>query len=301
MTGKKPPIVVGLGEVLWDCFGDERRLGGAPANQAFHANQLGATGIVASRVGQDVLGDEAIGVLERHGLETTCIQRDGDLPTGTVTVDLGPQGEPAYDIHAPAAWDRMVLTDRLTSVLDQAAAVCFGSLALRDETSRQTILQALQHASTATKLFDVNLRQKFYSAELIRNLLTHSTMVKLNESEASVLPELLDTGTGSHAELAAWLRREYDVSFLCITRSERGCVLFDGDEFVEVQSVPVEVVDAVGAGDAFTAALLCARLEGWPLERSGRLANEIGALVAGCKGAMAPLRNQIAEIRARLA
>ena len=295
----RTPTVLGLGEILWDCFPDGRRPGGAPANQAFHANQLGAIGIVASRVGQDPLGDDLLKVLEERGLSTRLIQRDPELPTGTVTVELGPSGEPSYEIHEPVAWDRMELTPELDSLFGRLDAICFGTLAQRSEPSRRCIQQVLDRAGEAIRLYDVNLRQNFFTPEILRQSLERANMVKLNEREAESLPQILSLGVRGAADLARWLHDEFGTSLLCITRSEQGCLLAEPGRVVEIPGVPADVKDTVGAGDAFTAALLTTLLDGWPLEHAGLFANEVGSLVASSAGAMPRLDNKLEELRAR--
>ncbi len=170
MTDPPEMIVVGLGEVLWDCFGDVRKPGGATANVAFHAGQLGLAGVVCSRVGADPLGTELLGYLAGHNLDTRYIQEDPVRPTGTVTVDASRPDHPTYVIHEDVAWDHIEFTPDLCDLMRRARAVCFGSLAQRSPRSRQVIRQCLEAATGALRVFDVNLRQSWYDRECIENV-----------------------------------------------------------------------------------------------------------------------------------
>lgn len=290
MPERAESIVVGLGEVLWDCFPDGRRPGGAPANVAYHACRLGHRGVVVSRVGRDEAGDALARHLEAQGLDLRYVQRDAERPTGRVTVDTDDSARPVFIIHEDVAWDRLAFDAELAGLMASASAVCFGTLAQRDATSRSTIRRCLDAARDALVVYDVNLRQDWYAREWIERSLALSRVVKLNEKEVSVVSELLGTDPGGFAKS---LRERYDVELTCVTRAERGCVLLGPDETVDVPGKPVEVVDAVGAGDAFTAALISGLLRGWPLERTAGFANELGALVARSPGAMPALDREL--------
>lgn len=301
------PIVVGLGELLWDCFDDSRRPGGAPANVAFQAGQLGCRGIVCSRVGKDALGDELTGFLAGCGLDTQYIQRDGERPTGTVTVDTSRAGHPRYTIHRPAAWDFIECDALLAELMSQAAAVCFGTLGQRDGAARRAIQNALaQTAENCLVVCDINIRQDWYTRAVLEESLLAARLVKLNDDEVPLLAEVLelDCGTGAHGTggreplipFCRELQRRYDVEAVCVTRAERGCLLADREEIVDSPGITIELADAVGAGDAFTAAWITARLQGRSPEQQASLANRVGALVASRRGAMPELKNEFAEI-----
>jgi fructokinase len=301
MDSKTPtrPIVVGLGELLWDCFDDSRRPGGAPANVAFQASQLGCQGVVCSRVGRDALGDELVDFLAAQGLATDWVQRDPAHPTGTVTVDARRANQPEYVIHENVAWDHLELDAAWKRLMADAAAICFGTLAQRSSDSRETIHRALASASSDCLIvYDVNLRQQWYDRELINRSLAVANMVKLNDHEVIVLAELLATGSAEHVAFARVIQRRFDVDVVCVTRGANGCVLVSADEVVDSPGVRVEVADAVGAGDAFTAAWIAGRLRGWPLAAQAALANQVGALVASRPGAMPVLRDEFAQLLA---
>lgn len=293
------PVVVGLGELLWDCFDDSRRPGGAPANVAFQAGQLGCRGVVCSRVGCDMLGDELVDFIAGQELATDWIERDADHPTGTVTVDTTRANHPEYTIHERVAWDHLEFDAALEELMAGAAAVCFGTLAQRASVSRETIHRALARTSPECLVVcDVNLRQQWYDREVLQRSLGAAGLVKLNDHEVSVLAELLGTASAEHVAFAREIRRRFDVDTVCVTRGGRGCLLVSADEVVDVPGTAVEVVDTVGAGDAFTAAWIAGRLRLWPLDSQASFANRVGALVASRAGAMPTLRDEFARLLA---
>ncbi len=297
MDDCRGPIVVGLGELLWDVFADSRRPGGAPANVAFQAGQLGCQGMVGSRVGCDTLGEELLAFLASQGLSTETVQHDPEHPTGTVTVDTSRADHPDYVIHENVAWDYLALDEALRRLMGQAAAVCFGTLAQRSPQSRKTIHEAIGLVGPQCLIvYDVNLRQRWYERAWIERSLIAAHVVKLNADEVVVLAELLETGPPEDLDFAQAVRQRYGVDVVCVTRGAEGCLLVGPDGTVERGGVAVQVADAVGAGDAFTAALIYGRLHGWRLEAQAAFANQVGALVAGRPGAMPPLRVEFAEL-----
>lgn len=285
-------VVLGIGELLWDDFPDGRRPGGAPANVAYHAGLLDADVGVVSRVGDDQDGRDLIAEIDMAEVDPVLVQTDSDHPTGVVSVDLV-DGQPSYTIH-PAAWDHIEATVDTLDTVAAADAICFGTLAQRHEDSRAAIQACLKAAAEGTPLvvYDVNLRQDFFDAELIRTSLRYADIVKLNEGEVTTIGELLGLTT-EPAGFAAALQENFDVQCVCVTRGGDGCVLFDADETVDIPGTEIELVDAVGAGDAFTAALIVSTLEGFPLEARGEIANAVGALVASRAGAMPDIRAEL--------
>jgi fructokinase len=297
MSQAELPIVVGLGELLWDCFADSRLPGGAPANVAFHACQLGCRGIVCSRVGRDPLGDELLEFLAGQGLETTLIQRDAAHPTSTVTVDTSRPDHPRFIIHEDVAWDYLALEKALEQLLARAAAVCFGTLAQRSPASRGTIQRAVRAVGPrCLVVYDVNLRQHFYHRDWVEASLRASQIVKLNAEEVIELDKLLALESPTQIEFAKAIQARFGVHTVCITRGDQGCLLVGPDAVADDRGTPVRVADTVGAGDAFTAALIAARLRGWPLESQASFANAVGALVASRPGAMPILRKEFAQL-----
>jgi fructokinase len=301
MSRSELPIVIGLGELLWDCFAESRLPGGAPANVAFHACQLGCRGVVCSRVGRDPLGDELLKFLAGQGLETTLVQRDAAHPTSTVTVDTSRPDQPRFIIHENVAWDYIAFEAPLEQMLAQAAAVCFGTLAQRSPTSRETIQRAIRTVRPGCLVvYDVNLRQHFYDRDWVETSLRASQVVKLNAEEVVELDKLLDLGAGhvgnvphgGQIEFAKAVQQRFGVHTVCITRGGQGCLLVGPDEVADDPGKPVRVADTVGAGDAFTAGLIAARLHGWSLEAQASFGNAVGALVASRSGAMPVLREE---------
>jgi len=296
MSKQQETVVVGLGEVLWDCFDDSRLPGGAPANVAFHAQQLGLQGVVCSRVGKDELGDELLEYLSERGLDTKYIQCDEVKPTGYVTVDTSNPQRPSFIIHENVAWDFIEFDRDLEQLMKQASAVCFGTLAQRHAISRESIQRCLQAASNALIVYDVNIRQHWYHKDWMDTSLQSSHIAKLNIDEVDVLDEVLRIGSKDCREFAFHMIDRYNLKLICITRAEDGCLLISPDQQVDAAGVKVDVADAVGAGDAFTAALIMAQLKAWPLQRIAEFANRVGALVAGQPGAMPHLVEEYRQL-----
>jgi fructokinase len=284
------PIVVGLGELLWDLFPSGKQLGGAPANFAYITALLGDSGIVASRVGDDRLGQEALWHLKSCGLDVNRVQRDLSHPTGTVKVQVDSKGQPEYQITENVAWDFLEFSEDWISLARSAHAVCFGSLAQRNSVSRATIrafLSALP--SFAIGIFDVNLRQAFFSPEVLRDSLRHAKVLKLNHQEFPRFLDLLQCPLRDSERLdvsaARWLCREFSLRLVCITRGASGSALVTADSHHEHPGFSVKVADTVGAGDAFTAALVHHALRGSSLAMMNTAANRMGAWVASQEGA----------------
>lgn len=288
------PLVIGLGEVLWDVFPDSKRPGGAPANVAFQAGQLGCHGLVLSAVGDDQAGRELLEVLQQTGLDVSLVRRIPDRPTGRVTVDLSDEGHPDYIIHEGVAWDHLSADAAWLEAAGRASAVAFGTLAQRSAASRSAIHEVLAacHAECLI-VYDVNLRQNWYEKPWIQRSLEIARIVKLNREEADILSGMMGIRTEDHESFARNLTSRFDLDLVCITQAEEGCLLVTDDEIVDVPGTRIDVVDAVGAGDAFTAALITASLNGWPLENAGRFANAVGGLVASHAGAMPDLQTQM--------
>jgi len=285
MSRDRLPIVVGLGEALWDVFPDGRRPGGAPANVAFHAGQLGFEGVVASAIGRDQDGDDYAAELLSHGLTDRFLQRDHH-PTGRVTITLD-DGEPDYVIHEDVAWDHLRWTVRWASLASQTAAVCFGTLAQRSPSSRETIELFLGATSSDCLIvYDVNLRKQFYSRAIIEHSLRRATLVKLNAAEVWVLNRLLRIEASRIETFGELLRRRYRLGHVCVTQGANGATLIGPEGVIVAEAEPIRLVDAVGAGDAFTAGLIAGLLRGHPGAESLRLAIRMGGLVAARRGAM---------------
>ena len=285
-----PIEIIGLGEVLWDLFPAGRQLGGAPCNFAFHCRQLGHAGAIVSRTGSDALGRELRDAIRGLGLPDTYLQDDPEHPTGTVQVALDERGVPAFTITPEVAYDYLTWHTDLDALFASARAVCFGTLAQRHPVARATIQRALAGARNALVVYDVNLRQHFYSREMIETSLAASRWVKLNEDELLVLRDLLQLGGTMTIDTLEALRQRYRLELAALTRGERGCLVRSAAETIDVPGVPVEVVDTVGAGDAFTAGLVALTLEGRPLREAATFANRLAARVAAAAGATPVIR-----------
>ena len=282
-----PPLIVGLGEALYDLLPTGPALGGAPLNAAVQSHQLGNRAVVASRIGGDALGQALLHDLTTRGMSTAFIQRDPDAPTGTVEVILR-NGEPEYDIVRNVAWDRLAWDESLASLAKQCDAVCFGTLGQRFEPAHSTIRQ-FAAASQSVRLFDLNLRQDFFSAELLEAGCRAASIVKMNETELGTAVPLL--GLGQAEPIPALLKR-FDLDMFVLTRGRDGTVLHTGNAVVTGQPAPFKPepdADPVGAGDACSAAILHGAVRRWPLQKTADLANRLGAFVASRKGATPPL------------
>jgi fructokinase len=298
----QPHIVVGLGELLWDLFPSGEQLGGAPANFAYITSLLGDEGIPASRLGQDSLGTNAIHRLGKLGLSTDFVQKDADHPTGTVKVELDRTGQPRFEISESVAWDFLAWTPQWQTLAQQADAVCYGSLAQRSEQSRITIrrfLTALR--KDAVRVFDVNLRQNFYTVQVLAESMKLATVVKLNHEELPKIMRSFELENRGEEDSARQLLSSHEVKLVCVTRGNGGSLLVSADERSEHPGFKVKVADTVGAGDAFTAALVHGYLRGTPLAQINETANRVGAWVASQSGATpAPKPGGLAQTLAEI-
>jgi fructokinase len=289
--------IIGLGEILWDLFPGGKQLGGAPANFAYCSSLLGDRGIAASRIGNDELGKVALEKLSGLGLETSFIQLDDAHPTGTVNVRVDGKGEPTFEITNSVAWDFLAWEPSWQSLAQETDAVCFGSLAQRAPRTRETIrafLAAVRPA--AARIFDVNLRQSYYSEEVLSQSIHHADILKLNHEELPRVAEILGlAGSGSEEECAKQFLDRYALKLVCVTRGARGSFLASRTETDHHPGFRVPVVDAVGAGDAFTAALVHHFLRGSSLASMNVAANRMGAWVASRAGATPPPEQNVIE------
>jgi fructokinase len=306
-------FVAGLGESLFDLFPDGAKLGGAPLNMAVHCRQLlsglGADRLpvrMISRIGQDPLGDDILRRLADYRVDTSLMQRDPQLASGTVEVRLQ-RGEPSYRISEPSAWDAIEWTPQLATEAGHCVAVCFGTLAQRDPRSATSVVKFLQAAAAAIRLLDINRRPPFdHPAPLLQSLKL-CNQLKCNHQELAWLAELLgielpaagraDTAAG-WGELAERVRAETGCQRLLLTRGSQGCLLLSEQGSFEAEVPQLEAApnaDAVGAGDATAAALLVTQLLGWPPRDTVRAANLVGAYVASRAGATPKLPEPLLE------
>ena len=289
-----PKTIVAIGEALWDVFPDQRRPGGAPCNVAFHAARLGDRGVIVTRVGDDAPGDELVAFLRERGVDTDYVQRDDTMPTGTVFVTIE-SSEPEYAITEAVAWDYIAAEDDARALTRTADAICVGSLAQRGEASHAAIQQLLSDAEgRALVVFDVNLRPPFIDAEVIDATLRVADVVKASESEVERLSTLLD-----RPALIRWLLEDVGVQAVCVTRGAGGASITTRQGTVSAPGVEIDTStgDAVGAGDAFTAAMAHQLVRNATPEETLHAANRYAALVTTKQGAMPVISSaELAEI-----
>ena len=277
--------IVGLGEALWDVLPEGKKLGGAPANFAYHAGQFGLDTLAISAVGEDQLGDETLSALEKKGLK--YIMPRVPFPTGTVQVELDAQGVPAYEIREGVAWDNIPFTPEMEKVARSCKAVCWGSLAQRHEVSRNTIHRFLDATPpTCLKIFDINLRQTFYDEEVIRASLKRCNILKINDEELVTIGRLFGY-PGLDMSNKCWLiLGKYNLDMLVLTCGVNGSYVFKPGAMTFLETPKVDVADTVGAGDSFTASFCAAILKGLSVSDAHQLAVETSAYVCTCNGAM---------------
>ena len=282
--------VVGLGEALWDVLPEGKKLGGAPANFAYHAGQfLGQDNTIAvSALGEDKLAEETIESLRAHGL--TFLMPRVPYPTGTVQVTLDEQGIPSYDIKENVAWDNIPLDTEVQAIARQCRAVCFGSLAQRNVVSRETIQRFLDLTpDDCMKIFDINLRQNFYSKEVIQESLRRCNVLKINDEELVIIGRMFGY-PGLDIENKCWLiLGKYNLDMLVLTCGTNGSYVFTPGQMSFQETPKVEVADTVGAGDSFTGSFCAAILSGMPVTDAHRRAVEVSAYVCTQNGAMPEL------------
>ena len=297
--------VIGLGEALFDCLPTGRKLGGAPANFAYHVSQFGFDSCAISAIGDDELGQEIIDTFDKVGLHY-CLPKV-DFPTGTVQVTLNDKGIPQYEICLGVAWDNIPLTEELLSMAKEAKAVCFGSLAQRSATSRATINAMLEAMPADTlKVFDINLRQQWYNREIIENSLHHCNILKINDEELDIVaPMLLSVKTDPSALIAQDKEKTlrvcralielYELRLLILTCGTNGSYVITKDACSFVETPKVEVADTVGAGDSFTGAFIAKLLQGADITQAHEIAVKVSAFVCTQSGAMPILPEEFTQ------
>lgn len=279
------PLMIGLGELLWDLLPQGPMLGGAPANYAVTACSMGASAAVITRIGSDENGKKAVSQLAKLGLNIDHIQVDPLRPTGTVSVSIDDFGHPQYTIHENVAWDFIHNLTSALQIAQVADSICFGSLAQRSETSRATIHEILQVMKPQSlRIFDVNLRQNYFSRDVLESSLELANVLKVSEEE---LPRFADC-LGLHGPedaVVPQLARKYGLILTAITRGSRGSLLIRGDERSDHPGVATQVADTIGAGDAFSAAMTLGLLAGLELDIINERANRVAAFVCSQHGA----------------
>lgn len=283
-------LIIGMGEALWDVLPEGKKIGGAPANFAFHVSQFGFESRVLSAVGNDALGQEILDVFDQKNVK--YILPKVSYPTGTVQVTLDEKGIPNYEIKEGVAWDHIPFTSELEALAKQTRAICFGSLAQRNEESRNTInrfLDAIPVGDDRLKIFDINLRQHYFNEEILVNSLRKCNVLKINDEEILVVSKLFGYEESEMTLIAERILKEFDLKMVILTCGVNGSYVFtvDGESF---QSTPVvTVADTVGAGDSFTGTFCAALLKGKSIREAHRLAVAVSAYVCTQHGAMPEL------------
>ncbi|NLX27621.1 MAG: carbohydrate kinase [Bacteroidales bacterium] len=272
-----------IGEVLWDNLPSGKKPGGAPMNVALHLHNIGQTVTIASKVGNDDPGRELLDFLQQSGVDTDLIGIDEALPTSQVLVHLDQNNNATYEICDPVAWDNLTLTPALEKNAAESGLFIFGSLASRNPISRATILRLLEF--DALKLIDVNLRKPYDHQETVEKLLRKSDIAKLNDEELVTFAQWHNKHKHDEKSLIRWFAEEYLLSMVCVTRGDKGAVLYCDGNFYEHPGFKVDAVDTVGAGDAFLAGLIAALSEGRNYPDALAFASATGAFVASRPGA----------------
>lgn len=284
---KNNTLVVGMGEALWDVLPEGKKLGGAPANFAYHVSQFGLDSRVVSAVGDDKLGMEILDNFREKELNSMI--EIVPYPTGTVQVELDAAGVPCYDIKEGVAWDNIPFTPALEDLAHNTRAVCFGSLAQRSVVSRETInrfLDAMPQDNDVLKIFDINLRQSFYTKEILCNSFRKCNILKINDEELVTVSRLFGY-PGIDLQDKCWiLLAKYNLKMLILTCGVNGSYVFTPGEVSFVETPKVEVADTVGAGDSFTAAFVASLLKGLSIRDAHKLAVQTSAYVCTQNGAM---------------
>lgn len=288
--------VVGLGEALWDVLPEGKKLGGAPANFAFHAGQFGLNSIAVSALGEDNLAEETIQQLEEKNLQY-CMPRV-PYPTGTVQVTLDNEGIPTYDIKENVAWDNIPFNDDVKAIAENTRAVCWGSLAQRNVVSRESIYKFLDATpKDCMKIFDINLRQNFYTKEVICESMKRCNILKINDEELVLIGRMFGY-PGLDIENKCWLiLGKYDLDMLVLTCGTNGSYVFTPGSMSYQPTPKVEVADTVGAGDSFTGTFCASILAGKPVTEAHKLAVSVSAYVCTQNGAMPILPEEVKEMK----
>lgn len=287
-------FIVGMGEALWDCLPEGRKIGGAPANFAYHVGQFGFKSMAVSAIGDDELGREIVEKFDQRNLR--YMLEKVDYPTGTVQVTLDDKGIPCYEIMENVAWDNIPYSSKLEEIARNCRAVCFGSLAQRNDVSRNTInsfLDAMPDSDDILKVFDINLRQHFYCKETIVNSLNKCNVLKINDEELVVVSEMFGITGLSDEQACMKILTDYNLRMLILTCGTNGSYVFTSDGMSFQETPKVEVADTVGAGDSFTGSFIASILRGMSIPEAHKRAVEVSAFVCTQNGAMPRLPEEL--------
>ena len=288
--------IIGLGEALWDVLPEGKKLGGAPANFAYHAGQFGLDTIAISALGEDALAEETIEALKEHDLN--YLMPRVPYPTGTVQVTLAEGGIPTYDIKEGVAWDNIPYTDEMAEIAKNARAVCFGSLAQRNVVSRENIRKFLADTpADCLKICDINLRQQFYSKEILEDSFRLCNILKINDEELVVVNRMFGYEGLDMRQTCEKMVQDYGLKMLVLTCGTNGSYVFTDDGLTSFQDTPkVEVADTVGAGDSFTGSFCACILNGKPVQEAHKTAVQVSAFVCTQNGAMPVIPDKLKTV-----
>lgn len=276
--------IVGIGEILWDMLPQGKQLGGAPANFAYHVCRLGGNGWSISAISTDPLGNEIKEILSTKNINTFLVEVS--QPTGTVEVTLDEKGVPSYEIMNGVAWDFIPFTKDIEEIAKETEAVCYGTLAQRSEISRQTIFNFISAMpQSSVKVYDINLRQDYYSKEIITKSLDVATILKINDEELDIVAKLFNL-EGDKTQMCRSLIEEYNLQLVILTKGSQGSDVITLDKCHSITPEDVQIVDTVGAGDAFTAAFVLNYLQGKSIEEAHEIAGKVSTYVCTKAGAM---------------
>jgi len=271
--------------MLWDIFPEQKIPGGAPANFAYHASQFGFESYIVSAVGKDLLGEEILKIFAEKELK--LLVETIDFPTGTVKVELNDKGIPKYEICENVAWDNIPFSERTKELALNCSAVCFGTLAQRNETSRKTIRSFLELVpKNALKIFDINLRQNFYSKKIIHESLQNCNILKINEEEVIEVARLFELEKKTEQEICLLLLKEYNLNIVIETKGSVCSYVFTKDETSYLDTPKVNAIDTVGAGDSFAGSFVGALLQGKSIKEAHKLAVDVSSYICTQRGAM---------------
>ena len=278
--------IIGIGEILWDMLPDGKKLGGAPANFAYHCRQFGFDGMAVSAVGKDSLAEEIYQQLQQKSLPVYL--EEVEYPTGTVKVTLDSEGIPCYDITRDVAYDYIEWTPKMEELAANTKAVCFGTLCQRNEVSRNTIAKFLDTmpSENTLKIYDINLRQKFYSREIVEESLKRCNIFKVNDEELPIVCDLFGIACETPAKACEEIIKTYGLKMVILTCGAVGSYVFSCEESSYIDTPKCKVADTVGAGDSFTATMCASILAGLTIPEAHRLAVDVSAFVCGQHGAM---------------
>ncbi|KFF10436.1 carbohydrate kinase family protein [Flavobacterium hydatis] len=283
MNNRKKLNAVSYGEVLWDVFGNEKKIGGAPLNVALRMKALGCDVAMVSCVGNDPDGIAIINQVKNLGLETDAIIKSEEFPTGLVQVSLNENGSASYEINYPSAWDKIVLNDAAKKLVAQADVLIYGSLVCRDSVSRLALEELLKN--DVYKVFDVNLRKPHYSYDIIEKLMQSASFIKFNDEELLEIASAMDSPFVDLEENMEFIAEKTNSKAMCVTKGKHGASLLWQGKLYHNSGYSIKVVDTVGAGDSFLATLITSLLTDKSPQESIDLACAVGALVAGSAGA----------------